>query len=845
MKIYLRIFRYKNFGNYRSDILIIPSKNITVNNLKNIIYQKSGIEPSNQILSIKTFNNQLIQMANEFPLTYFFIKEKSIINVEILSTPSKEQDNINKIKKQEMKSRFLRRLSIFQKNPKMDIIKESKLEDIDDFHENENNNYDNYINERFKKSIIENNIIEFREIMKDYYHLINIDNFLNSSKKYSAIHYACIYGYKDLLKDLINNYEADVNSISENEWGPLHISAYKGYLSIVYYLISFPKTNYDLVLPKIGTALHCACKNNNFKTVAMLLHKCNPLIKNNEGLLPIELTTNLNIKKLINKVCNSEFDINNENGINHFNIFNGNNVTKFQLSKFKFLQTLSFIPPKPPSYVGFIYKKGKLLSFYNLRYIEIDPVKGFLLRFLIKEDYPFKPKEVIFLKDIANCKKLNNNKENFFIEISFNDSTIQMYKIENKNVGEKWLEAMNKCIIYNKFWQKLEKKYDEIPAYLSTLPKETYEINYSSGELNRKDNKIPLNKPKIQNNIYKNGVKNGNNRKSINLSKDIQLNKLEDIIFTDTDINLNSFDILECLSKGNFGQVYKIKMKTDDKIYTMKILNKKNLIKKDQLKHVLTQLSILKQINSPFITKLYYAFKKEDNFYLILDNCTGANLNFHTMHNFFEENDAKFYIAELILAIEYIHNLSITYNYLKPENILINNDNHIKLSEFCFIKEGITDLQENKNEISTYYNQEIILMRGRGKSADIFDLGSILYEMVCGTKPFFYLNENKNNKLMLYDFFSEELKDLLLKLLSNDPIRRIGVGSKGEIKNHLWFKNMDWDKLSKKEIDPPLNLVDTKKEILEDKKNDVNKIMEIGNITNKFTFIRENSSDEF
>ena len=841
MKIYIRIFQYKNFGNYRSDILLIPSKSITVSDLKELIYQKNGIKTSNQLLTVKILNKELIQMIDEFPLFYFFIKENSIINVEILFTSTKEQENINKIKQKEVKSKYLRKLSIFQKNPKMEVIRESKLEDIDDFHDNENPNYNEYINEKFNKSIIENNIIEFREIMKDYNDCINIDNTLTLSKNYSAIHYACIYGYKDLLKDLIYNYESDVNLISENEWGPLHISSYKGYLNIVYILICFPKTDCNLVLPKIGTALHCACKNNNFKIVAMLLHKCDPLIKNNEGLLPIEVTTNINIKKLINKVCNGKFSIdNNENGIikeNHNHNKIDNNVTKYQLSKYKFLNKLSIIPSKPPNFIGYIYKKGKILGRYNLRYIEIDPVKGFLLRFLKKEDYPSKPIEMIFLKDITNCKKINTNNENFFIEITLNE-TIQMYKLENKSIGEKWLEVINQCITYNKFWKNLEKKYDEVTAYLSSLPKETFEINFSSGELNKKENNKPIIKSEIQNNISNGYINNKNNI----YSKDTQLNKLEKTIFSDSDINLNSFDILECQSKGIFCQIYKVKMKSNEKIYTMKVLNKKNLIKKNQLKHAITQINILKGQDSPFITKLHYAFKKEDNFYLIIDYCPGEDLNFHTMHNFFEENDAKFYIAELILAIEHLHKSSVIYNNLKPENILINNDNHIKLSDFNFIKNGFTELQENTNGNFFYYNQETILMRGHGKNADIFDIGAILYEMVCGTKPFFNLDDKKNYNLMMYDFFSEELKDLLLKLLSKDPVRRIGVVNKGEIKNHLWFKNIDWEKLSRKEIDPPLDLVNITKEILDDKNNNANKIIDNDTTANKFKFIRENNN---
>ena len=829
MKIYLKIFKDSNFGNCKTELLLISTCKIKVSDLKRIIFHKYGIEKSEQRLSTKYYNKKLIIMTDEFPLFFYKIKEKTIVYVEIFDKKIIKEDIMQKVKQREVKSKYLRRLNIFKKRPNMDIIKESAIEDMDDsecktniiendksinnntIKENDYKNFNETIQERLFDAIINNKIEEMKEIMEQYSDYIDINRSIGKLKKYSAIHFTSKYEYSEMMENLINKYNADVNLVSVDGWAPLHISAYKGNINIINILIQFRKTNFDLVLPKIGTALHCACQNNNFKSVALLLHKCNPNIKNFEGVLPIDLTIDINIKKLINKSLNVFSDF--EENINDISINRkvksdggiGDRLTKSQLLEFKFLKNLSFIPPSPARFTGYVYKKGKIFSHYNLRYIEINAVKNFILRFLSKDDYPAKPKEVLSLRNVINCKKKKTSEEGkYYMEINFNNTT-HSYRFDSLKTCNAWLEEINKSIIYSKFWINLEKKYSDIQAFLCTIKQDIYEIDYLSGEVRKlesnKNNKKPINN---------NNEKNKNNNS--NKNKDDNIHILENSILNNSNVGINSFEILETIYLGNFGEIYKVKFKLTGEIFSMKSLNKKNLIKNNQLKCAIDECNNLKKFISPFIITLYYTFQTSENIYFILDFCPGGDLKFHILHTLFEEDEAKFYIAEIILAIEYLHKIDMVCKNLNFENILIADDNHIKLADFEFIKD------EGGYNIMNFINPGNNSKRGIGKSSDIYGIGAILYEMICGTPPFYSSNfksniKNKENELIFHDYFSYELKDLLSKLLSKDINNRLGVSNKVELKNHPWFKDIDWDKLSRKAINPPLNLIIMKKEI--------------------------------
>ena len=157
-------------------------------------------------------------------------------------------------------------------------------------------------------------------------------------------------------------------------------------------------------------------------------------------------------------------------------------------------------------------------------------------------------------------------------------------------------------------------------------------------------------------------------------------------------------------------------------------------------------------IISPFLLSIYHSFQRNDNLYFTLEDCPGYNLSFYKNRIIFDENDIKIFIAEIILAVEYIHKIEMTYMNLSLENILITKDNHIKLADL--------QLQKKINNIQN--NISIITRKGIGISADIYSIGCILYELVCGMPPFFAINvdfKNKKKEEELYfpNYLSDDL----------------------------------------------------------------------------------------
>lgn len=197
---------------------------------------------------------------------------------------------------------------------------------------------------------------------------------------------------------------------------------------------------------------------------------------------------------------------------------------------------------------------------------------------------------------------------------------------------------------------------------------------------------------------------------------------------------------------------------------------------------------------------------------MVLDFCPGGEL-FYLLKRVGKLNEpqALFYFAEIMLALEYLHNNNIIYRDLKPENVLIDFDGHIKLVDFGTSREGCNEERRfTYCGSAEYMSPEMIQKTGHGKSLDCFSLGSLLYELLAGVPPFYHENKEtmfwkiQNEPLEMPKFLSVEVKDLLRGLLDKDPNMRIGSEFISDIKDHPWCAKIHWKKMIKKKISPPI-----------------------------------------
>ena len=290
----------------------------------------------------------------------------------------------------------------------------------------------------------------------------------------------------------------------------------------------------------------------------------------------------------------------------------------------------------------------------------------------------------------------------------------------------------------------------------------------------------------------------------------------DDKDFSNLKINLSYHDFtpLKLLGRGSFGQVCLVRLKINNKLYAMKILDKKLLKEKNQELHTKSERDLMVKINCPFIVNIKSAFQDEKYLYIISDFMQGGDLFYH-MHEtgIFDFELAQFYTCELVLALEYLHNNNMIYRDLKPENILLDANGHIKLTDFGLSKLLNSSKQKAFTICGTiqYIAPEVFIDKGYDKMVDWWSLGCLIYEMFVG-KLAFNIKNNTNLSLDLYNkklkfprHMDEDAQDLINKLLVVDPKKRLGYGANGsdKIKKHPFFEGINWDEVWNKQIIPP------------------------------------------
>ncbi|KAL4880060.1 kinase-like domain-containing protein [Aspergillus karnatakaensis] len=280
----------------------------------------------------------------------------------------------------------------------------------------------------------------------------------------------------------------------------------------------------------------------------------------------------------------------------------------------------------------------------------------------------------------------------------------------------------------------------------------------------------------------------------------------------------NDFQILKLIGKGTFGQVYQVKKKDTRRIYAMKVLSKKVIIQKKEVAHTLGERNILVRTAmaaSPFIVGLKFSFQTPTDLYLVTDYMSGGELFWHLQkEGRFQEPRAKFYIAELILALQHLHDHDIVYRDLKPENILLDANGHIALCDFGLSKANLTQNDTTNTFCGTteYLAPEVLLdEQGYTKMVDFWSLGVLVFEMCCGWSPFYAEDTQQMYKNIAFgkvrfprDALSTEGRNFVKGLLNRNPKHRLGAkGDAEELMAHPFFHDIDWKALTRKEVIPP------------------------------------------
>jgi ankyrin repeat protein len=293
-------------------------------------------------------------------------------------------------------------------------------------------------------------------------------------------------------------------------------------------------------------------------------------------------------------------------------------------------------------------------------------------------------------------------------------------------------------------------------------------------------------------------------------------NKISKIVHPTDSIGYHDFSPIQLLGKGSFGSVYLVLLKDTGKHYAMKMINKEKIYQDGLENYLKTEKNVMILINSPFITRLHCTFQTSQFFCLVMEYCAGGTIaDILNVDRCMPEPKAKLYVCEIIAGIEDLHKNNVIYRDLKPENVLIDETGHIKLSDFGLSKEGIESDIAAESFCGTvaYLAPEVLQKKGYGKCADWYALGILIYEILTGSQPKkedhknWLLNKIGKNRLRLPKYISSNARNLLQGLLCPDYKNRLGFQGPLQVKSHPFFEGIDWGAVYRRELTMPIPVI--------------------------------------
>lgn len=275
-------------------------------------------------------------------------------------------------------------------------------------------------------------------------------------------------------------------------------------------------------------------------------------------------------------------------------------------------------------------------------------------------------------------------------------------------------------------------------------------------------------------------------------------------------VGLDSFEFVRVLGKGSFGEVLKVMHKRSGEVFAMKVQPKERAVKENLLRYAVTERNVLCFVRHPYIVALHFAFQTPTYLILVLKFCPGGSLQDLIEKEKAPEPLARLYIAEVLLGLICLHERSIIYRDLKPENVILDEERHAVLTDFGLSKEGVfSDNNRTFCGSLAYLAPEILRRQGHGRMVDLYGLGTLLYALFTRFPPFYHKDKNvlfSNIQYARLHFRGDVppiAQRLITGLMERDPSRRIGAACTADAKDHAFFASVDFDLLMERRVPVP------------------------------------------
>eukprot|EP00727_Mastigamoeba_balamuthi_P001100 m51a1_g10988 putative ph-protein kinase domain containing protein (449) ;mRNA; f:322175-324023 len=276
-------------------------------------------------------------------------------------------------------------------------------------------------------------------------------------------------------------------------------------------------------------------------------------------------------------------------------------------------------------------------------------------------------------------------------------------------------------------------------------------------------------------------------------------------------VGKEDFTLVKLIGKGNFGRVMLVTYNATGQQFAMKVLSKKQIIQCQEIEHTMGECAILQKLAHPCLVKLHYSFQTDESLFLVLDFVNGGELFFHLQREKqFDEPRVRFYAAQILLGLEYLHDNDVLYRDLKLENVLLTREGFAVLTDFGLSKDGLKGdeaLTTTFCGTPEYMAPEVLQGKPYGKKVDWWSFGALIFEMLAGLPPFYSQDVQQmyhsivNDQLVFPDHLSETARNVISRLMQKDPAKRLTDPS--EIKKDPFFQGVDWDALVNRTAVPP------------------------------------------